>query len=256
MNPPPVFTAHNIRLDDGRCTKSADAATMDSDGRFLAAKRIFDLVFPEDKSGYSLVDLGCLEGGYATEFARLGFQTLGIEVRELNIACCNYVKQNVDLPNLRFVQDNVLNIAAHGAFDVAFCCGLFYHLDKPRAFLEELASKTRRVLFLQTHFSLKEDVVSNFTLSPLSENEGLPGRWYGEFVGNVSAEQREKSRWSSYDNDASFWIQREHLLQLIKDSGFDVVFEQFDDLSSNIARYLEQDYTKVLRGTFVGIKNS
>jgi hypothetical protein len=47
-----------------------------------------------------IADLGCLEGGYSVEFARLGYQTLGLDVREANIEVCRYVKSRVALPNL------------------------------------------------------------------------------------------------------------------------------------------------------------
>ena len=76
-----------------------------------------------DRSEIRIADLGCLEGGFAVEFARMGFQVVGIEVRENNIAACNYVKAHTSLPNLRFVHDSAWNIAQHGSFDAIFCCG-------------------------------------------------------------------------------------------------------------------------------------
>src|SRR5260370_33262590 len=70
---------------------------------------------------------------------------------------CRYVQSKVNLPNLEFVRDDVWNIAAHGTFDAVFCCGLFYHLDKPREFLDLLSRVTKRLLILQTHFSEAKD---------------------------------------------------------------------------------------------------
>ena len=105
------FIAHNIRLDDGTLTRPDVARSMEAYPWFISARRILDTVFPEDKQHLRLADLGCLEGGYAVEFARMGFQVLGIEMREANIAACNYVKSRTSLPNLEFVQDNALNIA-------------------------------------------------------------------------------------------------------------------------------------------------
>ncbi len=78
---------------------------------FLAAKRILDAAFPGDKRHLRIADLGCLEGGYTVEFARLGLQALGIDVRELNIEACRYVQSKVNLPNLEFARDDVWNIA-------------------------------------------------------------------------------------------------------------------------------------------------
>lgn len=33
----------------------------------------------------------------------MGFESLGVEVRDTNFACCEYVRKNVKLPNLKFV---------------------------------------------------------------------------------------------------------------------------------------------------------
>jgi SAM-dependent methyltransferase len=273
----PVFTTHNIRLDDGTLTKPGLTQSMETTPWFLSARGMLDTVFPGDKSHLRIADLGCLEGGYAVEFARMGFQVLGIEVRESNIAACNYVKSQTDLPNLEFVRDNALNIATYGKFDAIFCCGLLYHLDRPLQFLETLSSVTKKMLILQTHFSLikrserifrlpttarwitdrirRKPKPTEFHLSAPSENEGLPGKWFMEFITNKSFANREAAKLASWDNRRSFWIQREHLLQTIQDVGFDLVLEEYANLKPNIAEsLLGGAYEAFLRGTFIGIK--
>lgn len=271
------FTAHNVRLDDGTFTRPGATQSVDEYSWFLASRGILDTVFPGDKSQLRLADIGCLEGGYATEFARLGFQVLGIEVRELNIAACNYIKAHTDLPNLQFVQDNALNIANHGVFDAVFCCGLFYHLENPKEYLETLSAVTNKLLILQTHFSLispsdkilklpttvrqaaakvlRRPEPVKFMLSAPAEHEGLPGRWFTEFSDDTSFGKRDTAKWASWDNRRSFWIQREYLLKTMKDVGFDLVMEEYANLEPNIAdSLLGGSYAANLRGTFIGIK--
>jgi SAM-dependent methyltransferase len=271
------FTHHNIRLDDGTFTKPEAARSMVDYPYFKSARGVLETVFPGDKSQLRLADVGCLEGGYAVEFARLGFQVLGIEVRELNIAACNYVKSKINLPRLDFVQDNALNIADHGFFDAVFCCGLLYHLDQPMEYLKVLSSVTTKLLILQTQFSLispiemkfrlptrvrwisdrllRKSAPTHFVLSSPAEHEGLNGRWYTEFGSTHSFNKRETAKWSSWDNRRSFWIQREHVLQALQDVGFDVVMEQFDHLEPNIAEsLLGGSYQANLRGMFIGVK--
>ena len=47
-----------------------------------AVLRTLDAFFPGRRPGeFSVVDLGCLEGGYTALFARAGFATLGIDGR-------------------------------------------------------------------------------------------------------------------------------------------------------------------------------
>jgi Methyltransferase domain len=273
------FTAHNIRLDDGTFTKPESTRSMVDHPWFISARGILETVFPGDKSQLRLADVGCLEGGYAVEFARMGFRVLGIEVRELNIAACNYVKSKIDLPHLEFVQDNALNIAKYGEFDAVFCCGLLYHLDRPKQYLETLSTVTKKLLILQTHFSLisrndtrfrlptwvrwrwytnkllRKPEPIKFSLSSPSENEGLAGRWFMEFSNDRSFNKRETAKWSSWDNRRSFWIQREYLLQTIRDVGFNLVMEEYDHLEPSIAEsLLGGSYQANLRGTFIGIK--
>jgi SAM-dependent methyltransferase len=271
------FTAHNIRLDDGTLTMPDVGYSMETYPWFVSARRVLETVFPGDKKHLRLADLGCLEGGYAVEFARMGFQVVALEVRDANIAACNYVKSKTNLPNLAFVKDDALNIAKYGKFDAVFCCGLLYHLDAPKQFLERLSSVTRKLVILQTHFStdtLSRRLLSllpslgrralvrvmkarddKFHLSRLSENEGLSGRWYTEFANDESFHKRETSKWASWDNRRSFWIQREYLLKAIYDVGFDLVMEQFDSLEPNIAESMLRGYYQIdQRGTFVGIK--
>jgi hypothetical protein len=271
------FTGHNICLDDGTLTKPNVGHTMEAYPRFVSARRILETVFPGDKRHLRLADLGCLEGGYAVEFARMGFQVLGIEVRDANIAACNYVKSKTSLPNLAFVKDNAWNIVKYGMFDVVFCCGLLYHLDRPKKFLETVSSITKKLIILQTHFST-DNIYDNIYaglptlvrkvlrkvikvqadkhgLARVSVNEGLPGRWYTEFADGESFSKRENSKWASWDNRRSFWIQREYLLQTIQDVGFDLVLEQFDGLRPTIAESILRGYYRTdRRGTFIGVK--
>jgi hypothetical protein len=52
-------------------------------------------------------------------------------------------------------------------------------------------------------------------------------------------------------------VQREYILQALRDSGFDLVLEQFDGLGAKLAfEMTEGSYRTSGRGTFVGIKTS
>ena len=223
------FTAHNIRLDDGTQTLPSAKFSMEDSPIFNAARRTLNLIYQGNLHGKTIADLGCLEGGYATEFARLGLESTGLEVRSSNIANCNYVKCNVDLPNLRFIQDDVMNIGQYGPFDVLFICGLLYHLDRPRKFLQKAAEVCRKALIIDTHIAPveQEAAVDFYKLSGSTTNEGLRGRWYPEYDA-VPTGVLDAMKWSSWSNNQSFWIEKPYLMQTMADLGFDLVFEQFD----------------------------
>jgi len=238
-----TFTAHNVRLDDGRCTCPEFDFTIEQHPWFRSAAALLNVVFPGDKSKVRIADLGCLEGGYTLEFARLGFQAVGIEVRYSNFQSCQFVKANTNLTNLEYFRDDVWNLAKYGTFDAVFCCGLLYHLYRPKDFLHLLSSVTRRLLILQTHFAT-ETPNQKFQLSPWAENESLSGRWYPEYPDDASYADRETAKWSAWSNRRSFWPRRESLLQAIKDAGFHLVCEQFDGLGENIAESMSVASTR------------
>jgi SAM-dependent methyltransferase len=249
------FTAHNIRLSDGTLTIPSLSWTIDSSPWFCAARRVLDLAFSGDFRGKRIADLGCLEGGYTVEFARLGFDSVGVEVRDSNFENCNFVKAHTGLDNLSFVKDDVWNIREHGKFDAIFCCGLLYHLDNPCAFINEMAAVASKVVIINTHYASEEDV-ENFVLSDITEHEGMPGRWYAEHdVDDLKA--LDAFKWTSWSNKKSFWLTRGAILHTLQSSGFDLVFEQFDWLGQDILGSVSKDYYKQnCRGTFVGIRTS
>jgi SAM-dependent methyltransferase len=243
------FTAFNIILDDGTETKPEIGYPMSQSPWFLSAKRCLQMLYPQGFEGLRIVDLACLEGGYTVEFARLGFaQALGIEARPSNFANCMFVKERVNLPNLSFVQDDVWNLEKYGRFDVIFCSGILYHLETPKRFIELMARVVTKAVLINTHFAT-EAPIGAFDLSEMDENEGLPGRWFGE------PPAIEDNRWASWGNSRSFWIQREYLIQTIRDAGFPIVFEQYDLLGDEIARSMTSGYYKSEnRGLFVGVR--
>ena len=247
------FTAHNIHLDDGTFTMGSPNNELARHPRAESAVRLLRALFPQGCKGKRIVDLGCLEGGYAVEFARMGFDTLGIEVRSNNFSNCLYVKKHLDLPNLEFAQDSVWNIAKYGKFDAIYCCGLLYHLDRPVAFLELLSSLCNKALIVNTHYAA---TVGNHAkpTEKFVESEGVVGFWYDEHNAG-SDEERERLKWASWENTRSFWPKKEYLPQMIKRAGFDLVFEQFDWVGPDILQGINDHLIGDSRVQFVGIKS-
>ncbi len=252
---PVRFTSHNIDLGNGERTRSHLPLTIEQEEWFCATRRTLDVLFPGDRSNVSVVDLGCLEGGYSVGFARMGFQTLGIEVRQASFEACEYARSKVNLPNLRFVRDDAWNFGRYGDFDIVFCCGLLYHLDRPLDFLKLASTHCRSLFILNTHFST-ETRNDAFPLSDLEWNEGLEGRWFIEYPDEKTFADRENRRWAAWDNRRSFWPRREWLLQAIRQVGFDTVMEQFDVHGENLVEAMQTGrYRKEDRGLFIGAKS-
>jgi len=218
------FTAHNIVLADGTETKPGSIPVANYPW-ILAAKRCLGVLYPRGYEGLRGADLGCLEGGYSVELARLGFrEVIGIEVRKANFDKCRFVKERLAFTNLTFVNDDVWNLERYGIFDVVFCCGLLYHLDRPKQFLHLLASQTRRALLIKT--ATAHDSLEGTVLPEVTTHEGLRGRWFSE----APIAKSETALWASWENTKSFWPEKGCLIEAIRAVGFPIVFEQFDAL--------------------------
>jgi SAM-dependent methyltransferase len=255
-----TFTAHNVQLDDGSYT-FPQSPPMDERGDYVCVRNLLPLLYSEGWQGRSIVDLGCLEGGFATEFARLGLESTGIDVRESNIANAQYIKSRTNLPNLRFVRDDAWNVGKYGPFDLVFCVGLHYHIDDQHRFLQAMGRACRKAIFIDTHVAPEfdhEPAVQTFGLSPLTTHEGLPGRWFAEHELDATADKKrlDAMKWASWDNRRSFWPTKGGLIRSMREAGFSVVMEDFDQLLNWSVHHLspEGGYAQAARAMFVGIK--
>jgi SAM-dependent methyltransferase len=273
------FTAHNILLSNGEKTMGENVILLGESEVWKSIVKTLDLFFPgtkEDRKKLRVVDLGCLEGGYAVEFAKLGFDTLGIEAREENLEKCNLVKNSLQLSNLNFVKDDVRNMKNYGTFDIVLCYGLLYHLNDPAEFLKTMSNSNSKLLFLNTHFAPERDIryklsflntyffaplqkrtrlfeyTKNLRLSPITSNEGYRGRWMKEWSKKMEKSKIEKYLWAAYNNDKSFLLCKKDLTTALHDSGYNSVFEQFNFTGDMMPHNYNYHYN---RGMFVAIKH-
>lgn len=262
-NQVPIFTAHHVRFLDGGpdAQPKENGVVVAESPWFLRTLATMRIALRDKLTASSVVDLGCLEGGYTAAFAQAGFgRALGVDVRSSNVEACFYVQRRLQLRNLEFVQDDVWNIARYGHFDAGFCCGLLYHLDRPAEFLRLLGGAVRHVVVINTHIAPEAEPNPTFGLSELTMHEGLPGRWYSEHNIDDKAELDAAHRWTSWENRRSFWLTREAVAHALRDAGFDLVFEQFDchaaDQNRDLIGALRSGYYSTHhRAVFVGIRH-
>jgi SAM-dependent methyltransferase len=242
------FAAHNIELPGGEQTLPGRPLLAD-EPLCRAVMRTLRVLFPDaGRVRPRIADLGALEGGYAVEFARAGYDVVAVEGRASNVERCAHVADRLRLPNLGVVHDDARNVERHGPFDAIFCCGLLYHLDAPAAFLRTCGKTTRRALLVDTHYAT-EPQRGRWPLSGITVHEGHRGRWFTEWAEGTPAE--EQDAWSAVGNARSFWLERTHLLEAIRQAGFDAVYEQYDRLTHMV----EDDWIqRWSRSLFVGVK--
>lgn len=215
------WSAHNIRL-------AGDLYTIGNEvvGDEIKLRRILRTV--ADVAGRPLatlriLDLACLEGMYAVEFARHGAQVVGIEGREQNLAKARFAKEVLALPTLEFVHDDVRNLsrAKYGEFDVVLCLGILYHLDAPDVFvfLERMAEVCRGFAVIDTH------IATNAAGSCVHQGRTYRGRTFAEHDPASTPADRAADLWSSLDNVESFWPTRASLLNALAHAGFTSTYE-------------------------------
>ncbi|HXL79370.1 MAG TPA: class I SAM-dependent methyltransferase [Pyrinomonadaceae bacterium] len=218
------WTAHNIHLADNVYTISDQIR-----GDEVLARRVLQIVSDVLKNPLSMariLDLACLEGLYAVEFAQHGAQTVGVEIREANLAKARFVKETLALDNLKLVQDDVRNLSSdkYGHFDAVLCIGILYHLDAPDVFdfVHRMAEVCTGCLVIDTHVSNTKEVSSKY-----GEREYW-GKFFTEHEPDTTLAEREKSLWASIDNVKSFWLTRPSLYNLLAHAGFTSVYECYN----------------------------
>lgn len=211
------FHHHNVMLPDGTETRPGSPLIAEQP-LCVDAIKLF-----KSFSCRSVLDLGCLEGGFAAEFSRHFDDVAAIEVRDSNFARCQALI-NAGM-NVRFIQDDAWNVDRHGSVDGIYCGGLLYHLDRPREFLRLLAQRTDRVCLIDTHFAT-DTLNPKFNQSAICQNEGVRGRWYSEFGDDTAFANRDEHTLSSWSNRESFWIHRDDIVGAIQSAGFSIVLER------------------------------
>lgn len=215
------WTAHNICLQDDVYTIAPRIV-----GDEVKLRRIVQCVFDlagGSVDGLRILDLACLEGLYAIEFARHNAKCLGIEGREANIEKARFAKAVLQLANLDFVQDDVRNLSVekYGRFDVVLCLGLLYHLDAPDVFqfIERLSEVSARFCIVDTRIALSPTAQYAYRDRVYS---GLKGE---EHDVRESSTAKTAKLWASLDNNQNFWLSRSALYNALSHAGFTTVYE-------------------------------
>jgi SAM-dependent methyltransferase len=227
------WTLHNVPLSPTRRTRPDEPLFWEGgDPRWPVIERWLDELYGNDLVGMTVADLGSLEGGFALALARRGADVLGIEARTANLAKCRIVADAWAPPlALRFEQDDVKHFdrARYGTYDVVLAAGILYHLDRPVAWLRQIADAVRCALILDTHYAPPRDGVQldgkrgPFGLGPLTQHEGYAGRWYTEYEEGTDG---WGDLWAAHSNWQSFWLTEGEVRRALGDAGFTITHFQ------------------------------
>ncbi len=121
--------------------------------RLEMTRRAVKAHFQERLGEISCLDVGCHEGFYTVEMARLGIEhVVGMDVRESNLRKAEFVAGAMGYPWIEFRQGNCeqLNPADCGHHDLTLFLGVLYHLENPMLCLRNLSAVTGEVCIVET----------------------------------------------------------------------------------------------------------
>lgn len=210
------WTAHNIHLGHNIYTMGEHAT-----GDDIKLRRIVQIVADVSKKPLDklrILDLGCLEGLYAVEFALKGADVVAVEGRLANIEKARLAKDTLSLKNLELVQGDVRNLSLkkYGFFDVVLCLGILYHLPTPDIFdlVYNVGSVCSALTVIDTFVSLRSKIRATYS------DVEYYGKNFLEHLPWHNPEKRAKKLWASLDNPMSFWLTKASLYRLLTNAGF------------------------------------
>ena len=185
--------------------------------------QVIDDLRHEPWESLRILDLGCLEGGHAFEFAHRGAHVVAVEGRESGIAKGEFTKYVTKQDRVEFCLDDVRNVSLekYGKFDFILCSGLLYHLDGESVFnlAENLAKMTKHASIFDTHCALLPKAEINI------KKTTYMGAVIEEHNANANEKEKIQNVWQSIDNQTSFHYTKYSLFNLLKDAGFTTVFD-------------------------------
>lgn len=104
-------------------------------------------------SGKRILDLGCNAGWWSIEAIKKGADfVLGIDARDMHIEQARFVASVYGIKNAEFKKMNVFDVSLDtvGEFDICFCLGLLYHVNKPLYLLEKIYEVTKETAVIDT----------------------------------------------------------------------------------------------------------
>ncbi len=214
-----AWTDHNVHL-------GGDLYTISKSRRNIKLQRIAQVVQDLARKPIAemgILDLACLEGQYAIEFARRGARAVGIEGREANIEKARFAKRVLGLENLELIQGDVreLSVERHGKFDVVLCLGILYHLNAPDvfAFIERIAEACTDFAVFDTYLSLGPKQSYSY------KSRQYWGREIREHPTELGDSGKLAKLWSSLNNTNSTWITKRTLVKMLLQLGFTSIYE-------------------------------
>jgi SAM-dependent methyltransferase len=174
--------------------------------------------------GRTIVDLGCLEGGFTIAFATRGADpAVGIEAREISVRRCQLAADLLGVDNAHFVQADIKDeLARSDPFDVVFAAGILYHVADPLALLTAMRRACTHFALIDTHVAAVDVATHDCSELVTRTFAGHPyrGRLFPEYAPTTSTADKDDLLWAAWSDADSFWPLESDLVEMIRSAGF------------------------------------
>lgn len=190
--------------------------------------------------GQRVIDVACNCGGFSIMAAQAGAsEVFGFDSEEHYIRQARFIQECRGQDGIRFEVEKLENVTAerHGRFDVAFFCGILYHLEDPIGGLHKIASLADTIV-VDTHL-MRVPFINRFLNKPL---------WNMKIVSPVEGPDTTTGLWRKTQH-CQFTPNWQAVVHAMQFAGFDYV-----EYLEPTARGLENRYYRKTRGVFIGRK--
>jgi SAM-dependent methyltransferase len=213
------FTTHRIMLAPGVATAPEGVDALGDVRLDLAVDACGGAI-----EGRTVVDLGCLEGGFTLAFAQRGARhALGIEAREVSVQRCELARSLLGIDTAEFVCGDIRDeLGRRDRFDLVFAAGILYHVADPAMLLRAMRAACDGVALIDTHVA-DESAPSHGCSEVVTRRFGdrqYRGRMFPEYAPESSAAEVEEYLWAAWGDSDAFWPLEDELVRMILDAGF------------------------------------
>jgi SAM-dependent methyltransferase len=213
------FTTHRIELAPGIETAPSGVDALDDVRLDLVVEACGGSL-----EGRTIVDLGCLEGGFTLGFAALGAEhAVGIEARDVSVRRCELARDLLGLQHAEFVQADIKDeLTSREPFDVVFASGILYHVSDPADLLVSMRGACTGVALIDTHVAGLDEASHGCSeiVTRSSGGHDYRGRMFPEYAADGSDGDIEDLLWAAWGDTAAFWPLEDELVAMIRNAGF------------------------------------
>ena len=183
-----------------------------------------------DLSNKNGLELGPLEAGHSYMLQNAGINSLiSIEANSNSFLKCLVAKEILNLNRVNFLFGDFVEYfkESNKQFDFIIASGILYHLKNPIQFIESMLDKSNNI-YVWTHYyekSLKSRFPEKF-----SEKSDL--KFKNKTYTASKYYYNDSLEWEGFcggPNDFSFWLEKDLILNIFKEHGFEINI-QYDDL--------------------------